>query len=365
MNASASWPVLPIRPIRKLLVANRSGIAIRVLRAAAGLGIKTVAIYAAEDRFSLHRLEADESYPVGGNKKPADAYRDIEDIIAIARACGADAIHPGYGCLSDNADFAEACAANRIAFIGPSPTLMRTLGSRDDARAAAVRAGVPVLPATGTLPADIDGIKRMAAGIGYPLMLKKDDSAGCGTHVVETEADLARLLAVVRSEAPAAGGNDGMYLEKLVRRAHRVEVQIVGDLYGNRVHLFERDCPAQHRHQEAVEQAPAPCAPRAGREALCGAALRLADEVDYTHAGTVEFLVDADTGEFYFIKLKPCIQVEHMVTGQVTGIDSVKTQIRISEGAMLGEAEASAGVPDMCTRPPARAGQQEPIGRPS
>ncbi len=342
-------PLAGHRRITKLLVANRSEICIRVMRAAAELGIRTVAIYAAEDRFALHRFKADESYLVGEGKKPIAAYLDIDDIIRIAKEAEVDAIHPGYGFLSENPDFAEKCAASGILFIGPQPQVMRTLGNKVAARTAAVAANVPVMPATGALPQDLEQVKRLAAGVGYPLMLKASwGGGGRGMRVIESEADLPSQLEVARREALAAFGNDEMYLEKLVRRARHVEVQLLGDTHGNLVHLFERDCSVQRRNQKVVERAPAPYLSAAQRDALCDAALRLGKAVGYTHAGTVEFLMDADTDEFYFIEVNPRIQVEHTVTEQVTGIDIVKAQIRISEGARIGaelDAADGAGVP--------------------
>jgi len=333
--------------IRKILVANRSEIAIRVMRASAELGIRTVAIYAAEDRFALHRFKADESYLVGEGKKPIAAYLDIDDIIRIAKEAQVDAIHPGYGFLSENPDFAEACAKNGIAFIGPSPDVMRTLGNKVAARNAAVAANVPVMPATSALPKEIEEAKKLAAEVGYPLMLKASwGGGGRGMRVIESEAELPGQLEVARREALAAFGNDEMYLEKLVRRARHVEVQLLGDSHGNLVHLFERDCSVQRRNQKVVERAPAPYLDEATRTELCEAALRLGRAVNYTHAGTVEFLMDADTNKFYFIEVNPRIQVEHTVTEQVTGIDIVKAQIRVSEGMRIGDKdEHGAGIP--------------------
>ncbi len=333
--------------IRKILVANRSEIAIRVMRAAAELGIRTVAIYANEDKFALHRFKADESYLVGEGKKPIAAYLDIEDIIRIAKDAHVDAIHPGYGFLSENPDFAEACAKNGITFIGPHPEVMRTLGNKVAARNAAIAAGVPVVPATKALPHDIEQAKKMAAEIGYPLMLKASwGGGGRGMRVIESEGELPGQLEVARREALAAFGNDEMYLEKLVRRARHVEVQLMGDKHGNLVHLFERDCSVQRRNQKVVERAPAPYLDDNTRATLCEAALSLGRAVNYTHAGTVEFLMDADTNKFYFIEVNPRIQVEHTVTEQVTGIDIVKAQIRVSEGIAIGEKdEHGAGIP--------------------
>ncbi|MEO8408439.1 MAG: pyruvate carboxylase, partial [Oxalobacteraceae bacterium] len=262
----------------------------------------------------------------------------------IAKEAKVDAIHPGYGFLSENPDFAEACAANGLIFIGPKPEVMRTLGNKVAARKAAVSAGVPVMPATGALPHEIEDAKKLAAEVGYPLMLKASwGGGGRGMRVIETEADLAGQLDIARREALAAFGNDEMYLEKLVRRARHVEVQLLGDQHGNLVHLFERDCTVQRRNQKVVERAPAPYLDDASRSELCAAALRLGQAVGYTHAGTVEFLMDVDTGKFYFIEVNPRIQVEHTVTEQVTGIDIVKAQIRISEGAAIGAQTAVAG----------------------
>jgi len=327
-----------MKKIHKLLVANRSEIAIRVMRAATELGIRTVAVYAAEDRFALHRFKADESYLVGEGKKPIAAYLDIDDIIRIALEAGVDAIHPGYGFLSENPDFAEACSANGIAFIGPKPEVMRTLGNKVAARNAAIAAGVPVVPATKALPHDIEQVKAMAAEVGYPLMLKASwGGGGRGMRVIESEAELPSQLEVARREAAAAFGNDEMYLEKLVRRARHVEVQILGDTHGNLIHLFERDCSVQRRNQKVVERAPAPYLDDANRIELCESALKLGRAVNYTHAGTVEFLMDADSGKFYFIEVNPRIQVEHTVTEQVTGVDIVKSQIRVTEGLAIGQ----------------------------
>ena len=336
-----------LRPIRSLLVANRSEIAIRVFRAANEMGIRTVAIYADEDRFALHRFKADESYRVGHRGQPIRAYLDIEDILRVAVDAGVDAIHPGYGFLSENPDFAEACERAGLIFIGPKPAVMRTLGDKVAARALAQAAGVPVLPATAALPADVDAALAAAAEVGYPLMLKASwGGGGRGMRVVENAESLGPALEVARREALAAFGKDDVYLEKLVRRARHVEVQILGDLHGNRVHLFERDCSVQRRNQKVVERAPAPYLDEAVRAELCRLALRLTEAAQYTHAGTVEFLMDADTGAFYFIEVNPRIQVEHTVTEQVTGIDIVKAQIRIAQGARIGDADCPVPVQD-------------------
>jgi pyruvate carboxylase len=330
--------------IRRLLIANRGEIAIRVMRAANELGIRTVAIYSREDRFSLHRTKADESYRVGEGKGPVEAYLDIPDIVRIAREAHCDAVHPGYGFLSENPGLADACAAARLLFVGPSPETMRTLGNKIAARAVATRAGVPVMAATPPLPADPVEVARLAAEVGYPVMLKASwGGGGRGMRIVESEAELAELLAAARREAKAAFGDEEVYLEKLIRRARHVEVQLLGDRHGNLVHLWERDCTVQRRNQKVVERAPAVFLSLAERTRLCELALRIGRAVGYTGAGTVEFLQDADTGNVYFIEVNPRIQVEHTVTEVVTGIDIVKAQIRIAEGATIGE--QASGVP--------------------
>ncbi len=330
-----------MRKIGSLLVANRSEIAIRVMRAAAEMGIRTVAVFSAEDRFALHRSKADEGYQVGAGKKPVVAYLDIEDIIRVAREAQVDAIHPGYGFLSENPEFAEACAQAGLVFIGPRPEVMRTLGNKVSARELARSAGVPVMPATGALPQDFDAAKRMVAAVGYPVMLKASwGGGGRGMRVVESEAQLAAAMQAGRREALAAFGNDEVYVEKLVQRARHVEVQVLGDLHGNLVHLYERDCTVQRRNQKVVERAPAPYLSAEARHELCRSALAIARAATYTHAGTVEFLMDADSGRYYFIEVNPRIQVEHTVTEAITGVDIVKAQIRISEGARIGEPDA-------------------------
>jgi pyruvate carboxylase len=338
--------------INKLLVANRSEIAIRVFRAATELGIGTVAIYAEEDKLSLHRFKADEAYLVGrgaqGEKTlgPLEAYLSIEEVIRVAEAAKVDAIHPGYGFLSESPEFAEACAAAGIVFIGPRPETMRTLGNKVAARNLAVSVGVPVMPATDPLPDDPAEVKRLAAEVGYPVMLKASwGGGGRGMRPIDSEDKLIDAVTTARREAKAAFGKDEVYLEKLVTRARHVEVQLLGDHHGNLVHLFERDCSIQRRHQKVVERAPAPFLDDAGRTALAEAALEIGRATGYVGAGTVEFLMDADTGGFYFIEVNPRIQVEHTVTEVVTGLDIVKAQIRIAEGGHVGRVEET-GIPE-------------------
>ncbi|MBL8572638.1 MAG: pyruvate carboxylase [Hyphomicrobiaceae bacterium] len=328
--------------IRRLLVANRSEIAIRVFRAATELGIATIAVYAEEDKLSLHRFKADEAYQIGKGKGPVEAYLAIDEIIRVAREARADAIHPGYGLLSESPEFAEACAAAGIIFIGPSPKTLRTLGNKVDARNLAVSVGVPVMPATPPLPDDGEEVKRLAREVGYPVMLKASwGGGGRGMRPIESEDKLLDAVFTAKREAKAAFGKDEVYLEKLVRRARHVEVQILGDSHGTLVHLYERDCSIQRRNQKVIERAPAPYLDGATRAGLCASALKIGGGTDYVGAGTVEFLMDADTGQFYFIEVNPRIQVEHTVTEVVTELDIVKAQIRIAEGGAIGRRDAA------------------------
>lgn len=331
-------------PIKKILVANRSEIAIRVFRAANELNIKTVACYAEEDKLALHRFKADEAYLIGKGKGPVEAYLQIDEYIRIARISGADAIHPGYGLLSESPEFADACEDAGIIFIGPKAQTMRDLGNKVAARNMAIASKVPVVPATDALPDDMNEVKRMAAEIGYPLMLKASwGGGGRGMRRIMDESTLISEVSEGKREAKAAFGKDEMYLEKLIERARHVEVQLIGDDHGNLVHLFERDCSVQRRNQKVVERAPAPYLSQEVRDDLTGAAIRLGNAARYRGAGTVEFLLDADTNKFYFIEVNPRIQVEHTVTEVVTGIDIVKAQIRLLEGAVIGTPES--GVP--------------------
>ncbi|MFI0396839.1 pyruvate carboxylase [Paracoccus jiaweipingae] len=323
----------------KILIANRGEIAIRVMRAANELGKKTVAVYAEEDKLSLHRFKADEAYRIGAGLGPVAAYLSIPEIIRVAKESGADAIHPGYGLLSENPDFVDACARAGITFIGPRADTMRALGDKASARKVAIQAGVPVIPATDVLGDDFDAIRAEAADIGYPLMLKASwGGGGRGMRPINTPEELEAKVREGRREAEAAFGNGEGYLEKMILRARHVEVQLLGDTHGGLYHLYERDCTVQRRNQKVVERAPAPYLSDDQRAEICELALKIGRAVGYQNAGTVEFLMDMDTGAFYFIEVNPRVQVEHTVTEEVTGIDIVQSQIRIAEGATLAQA---------------------------
>ncbi len=328
---------------KKILIANRGEIAIRIMRAANELGKKTVAVFAEEDKLSLHRFKADEAYRIGEGLGPVQAYLSIEEIIRVARKSGADAIHPGYGLLSENPALVDACEANGIAFIGPKAETMRALGDKASARRVAVQAGVPVIPASEVLGDDMDEIRRQAAEVGYPMMLKASwGGGGRGMRPIDSEDELADKVKEGKREAEAAFGNGEGYLEKMILRARHVEVQILGDKHGNMYHLFERDCSVQRRNQKVVERAPAPYLTEAQRAEVCELGYKICKHVNYECAGTVEFLMDMDTEQFYFIEVNPRVQVEHTVTEEVTGIDIVQAQIKIAEGKTLHEATRKA-----------------------
>jgi pyruvate carboxylase len=324
---------------KKILIANRGEIAIRIMRAANEMGKKTVAVFAEEDKLSLHRFKADEAYRIGEGMGPVQAYLSIDEIIRVARECGADAIHPGYGLLSENPDFVDACVANGITFIGPRAETMRALGDKASARRVAMAAGVPVIPATEVLGDDMDAIRTEAAEIGFPLMLKASwGGGGRGMRPIYNADELADKVLEGRREAEAAFGNGEGYLEKMITRARHVEVQILGDKQGEIYHLWERDCSVQRRNQKVVERAPAPYLTQDQRDEICDLGRRICAHVNYECAGTVEFLMDMDSGNFYFIEVNPRVQVEHTVTEEVTGIDIVQAQILIAEGKTLAEA---------------------------
>jgi len=335
---------MPIKPFNKLLVANRSEIAIRIFRAANELGIRTVGIYALEDRLSIHRSKADEAYQLDPEKGPVGAYLDIQGIIDIALDKGVDAIHPGYGFLSENPEFAQACADNGIAFIGPRAELLAQMGDKTAARELAKRARVPTLPGTEEAIDDRDTALQAAGRIGFPLIIKAaHGGGGRGMRVVRAPEDLGKLLDEARTEALNAFGNGAVFLERFIQHAKHIEVQILGDQHGNVVHLHERDCSVQRRHQKVIEVAPAVDLADDTRQALCDAAVRLAREIGYDNAGTVEFLVDAESGDWFFIEMNPRIQVEHTVTEEITNVDLVRSQILIASGRKLHAADI--GIP--------------------
>ncbi|WP_397544316.1 pyruvate carboxylase [Roseovarius salis] len=324
---------------KKILIANRGEIAIRVMRAANEMGKRTVAVFAEEDKLSLHRFKADEAYRIGEGLGPVQAYLSIDEIIRVAKQSGADAIHPGYGLLSENPDFVDACAENGITFIGPRAETMRALGDKASARRVSVEAGVPVIPASHVLDDDMDRTRAAAEEIGYPMMLKASwGGGGRGMRPVMGPDELEEKVLEGRREAEAAFGNGEGYLEKMIQRARHVEVQILGDKHGQMYHLFERDCSVQRRNQKVVERAPAPYLTDLQRAELCELGYKICKHVNYECAGTVEFLMDMDSGAFYFIEVNPRVQVEHTVTEEVTGIDIVQAQIGIAEGKTLAEA---------------------------
>jgi pyruvate carboxylase len=323
---------------KKLLIANRSEIAIRIMRAATELGLRTVAIYAQEDRFSMHRFKADEAYVVGEGKGPVGAYLDIAGIVALAKEKGVDLIHPGYGFLSENAAFARACREAGIEFVGPKAELLELMGDKVAARALTQRLKIPTLPGTEEPVSDRAEALKVAAQIGFPLIIKAAfGGGGRGMRVVRKAGELDSLLDEAQGEAGRAFGNSAVFLEKYIPRAKHIEVQVLGDRHGDSIHLHERDCSVQRRHQKVIEIAPSVALKDKVRHELCDAAARIAREIGYDNAGTVEFLYDLDRHEWFFIEMNPRIQVEHTVTEQITGIDLVRSQILIAQGKKLTE----------------------------
>ena len=328
---------------KKILVANRGEIAIRIFRACNELGIRTVAVYSDEDRLSLYRFKADEAYLIGENKGPIEAYLDIEGIIDVAKKHGVDAIHPGYGFLSENADFARRCEEEGIVFIGPSAEHLRMFGDKVAAREMAVKAGIPVIPGTPEPIQSIEEAIQFGEKHGYPLIIKAaSGGGGRGMRIVNIKEEMKDAVERASSEAKSAFGNSEVYIEKYLERPKHIEVQIIADHYGNIVHLYERDCSIQRRYQKVVEVAPCVSLPEELRQRICEAALHLMKSAGYRNAGTVEFLVTPDH-QFYFIEVNPRIQVEHTITEMVTGVDIVHTQIRIAEGYSLKDEEIGLG----------------------
>ena len=321
-----------IKEFKKVMVANRGEIAIRVFRACADLGIRTVAIFSKEDIYSLFRTKADEAYLIGEKKGPLDAYLDIEQIIDLAKKKEVDAIHPGYGFLSENPDFARACREADIAFIGPTPEILEQMGDKINSKMIAERVGVPTIPGSKNPITSLEEAREIAEYCKYPVILKAaSGGGGRGMRVVLRPEDLADQLELVKNETRKAFGNDDIFIEKYLEKPKHIEVQSLGDKAGNIVHLYERDCSIQRRHQKVIEFAPAFSLPMEIREEICKAALRIARAVRYENAGTIEFLVDSN-GDFYFIEMNPRIQVEHTVTEMITGVDLVQAQILIAQG---------------------------------
>ena len=328
-----------IRKFKKVLVANRGEIAIRVFRALNELGITTVSIYSKEDRYALFRSKADESYPLNPEKGPIDAYLDIDTIIKIALAANVDAIHPGYGFLSENPDFVDACERNGIVFIGPSSQIMNAMGDKISSKKMAIDAQVPIIPGVDYAIKDIDTATKIATKVGFPIMLKASNGGGGrGMRIVNTMEDLEKEFNEAKNESKKAFGDDKIFIEKYLRAPKHIEVQILGDNYGNVVHLYDRDCSVQRRHQKVVEYAPAFSIPDETRQIIFDSAIRLSKAVGYRNAGTLEFLVDADNNP-YFIEMNPRIQVEHTVSEEITNIDLVQSQILVAEGYPLDSDE--------------------------
>ncbi|HLS66985.1 MAG TPA: pyruvate carboxylase, partial [Pseudogracilibacillus sp.] len=328
--------------INKVLVANRGEIAIRIFRACTELDIRTVAIYSKEDASALHRYKADESYLIGEDKSPIEAYLDIEGIIELAKSVEADAIHPGYGFLAENIEFAKRCEEEGIIFIGPTSEHLDMFGDKVKAKMEAEKAGLPIIPGSDGPVSSISEVRQFAEAHGYPIIIKASlGGGGRGMRIVKHESELTDAYDRARSEAKSAFGNDEIYVEKFIENPKHIEVQILGDTYGNIVHLYERDCSIQRRHQKVVEVAPSLALSDDLRERICGAAVQLAQNINYVNAGTVEFLVTGD--EFYFIEVNPRIQVEHTITEMITGVDIVQSQIKIAEGRNMYD--PSVGIP--------------------
>jgi len=333
-----------MKKIQTVLVANRGEIAIRVMRACNELGIRTIAIYSKEDIFSLHRYRADEAYLIGEDKSPVDAYLDIEAILRIAKSREVDAIHPGYGFLSENINLAIRCKEEGITFIGPTIEHLAMFGDKINARTQAIAAGLPVIPGSDGPVHSVEDVKDFAKRYGYPFIIKAIlGGGGRGMRIVRSADSIEDSYLRAKSEAKAAFGDDQIYLERLIENPKHIEVQILGDHYGDVIHLYERDCSVQRRHQKVIEIAPSISLPQKFRQEICDAAVKLMAAVGYISAGTVEFLVTPDQ-KFYFIEVNPRIQVEHTISEMITGIDIVQAQLHIADGSRLSDDEI--GIPD-------------------
>ncbi len=334
-----------MKKITKLLVANRSEIAIRIFRSAHELGIRTVGMYSYEDRFALHRFKADEAYQIGNEGEPVRAYLDIPAVMNLAKKYHIDAIHPGYGFMSENPELADACDRAGIVFVGPSKRCLEMLGDKTAARSVAKQAGVPILGGSDESISDVKAGLQLAREMGFPIILKAaKGGGGRGMRVVRSEDAFESAFQEAQRESQTAFGSPDIFIERYIEQARHIEVQLLGDRQGNLVHLFERDCSVQRRHQKVVEIAPAPQLDEKIRRGLCEAAVAIGKAVGYYAAGTVEFLVDQQTGEFFFIEVNPRIQVEHTVTEEITGIDLVKAQILVAQGESLDHPEI--GIPE-------------------
>lgn len=321
--------------MKKVLIANRGEIAVRIIRACHDLGIQTVAIYSEGDKDALHTQIADEAYCVGPTQSK-DSYLNIPNILSIATSTGCDAIHPGYGFLAENGDFAELCEACQLKFIGPSYQSIQKMGIKDVAKAEMIAANVPVVPGSDGLIDSIENAKKVAKQIGYPVIIKATaGGGGKGIRVARNENDLENGYRMTQQEAQTAFGNGGLYLEKFIENFRHIEIQVIGDQFGNVIHLGERDCTIQRRMQKLVEESPSPILTDEKRKEMGKAAIRAAKAVNYENAGTIEFIYDLNENKFYFMEMNTRIQVEHPVTEMVTGVDLVKLQLKVAMGEPL------------------------------
>lgn len=322
----------------KVLIANRGEIAVRVIRACREMGIKTVAVFSEPDREALHAQLADEAVCIG-SAKAADSYNNMTNIISAAVEKKVQAIHPGFGFLSENSTFAAMCEECNIKFIGPNSSVIDAMGNKSNARSMMIKAGVPVIPGSDGVVEDIERAYEIAEQLGYPVMVKASaGGGGKGIRIVRRKEDLQKAFESAKSETKAAFGDDAMYMEKVIENARHIEVQVLGDNFGNIVHLGERDCSLQRKNQKILEEAPSPAVSQETRKEMCAAAVRAAKAAGYQSAGTIEFLYDK-SGKFYFMEMNTRVQVEHPVTEMITGIDIIKEQLRIADGSKLSVAQ--------------------------